>query len=189
MHAQFHLGNFYTHGTGVEKNEKIAFDWYKRAAKQGHYAAGEAITKYGANKNKKKKMIKGEKPINVSIKDNNHSVKNTEKTVENIGVRLEYNNKKIKDNKNLVGSTNLERNILREKLILALKGDVDSQFEFGVLCERGNGKQRNLNKAYDWYKKAAEQGHLKAKERLKIVELLLKEGNFQTKQKEKKHIK
>ena len=37
--AQFNLGQCYTNGTGVEKDEQKAVEWYKKAAEQGHAGA------------------------------------------------------------------------------------------------------------------------------------------------------
>jgi uncharacterized protein len=44
----------------------------------------------------------------------------------------------------------------------ALKGDADAQFNMGQAYKMGRGVKTDLNVALDWYKKAAEQGHLQA---------------------------
>jgi len=43
MGAQYALGEHYEDGKGVTQNRKIAIDWYKKAAKQGHAIAREAL--------------------------------------------------------------------------------------------------------------------------------------------------
>jgi TPR repeat protein len=41
---------------------------------------------------------------------------------------------------------------------LAEKGDRMSQFQVGMMIEQGQGADPNLNQAFDWYMKAAQQG-------------------------------
>ncbi len=44
----------------------------------------------------------------------------------------------------------------------ALNGNADAQFNLGQAYKLGRGVESNLNTALDWYKKAADQGHLQA---------------------------
>ncbi len=44
----------------------------------------------------------------------------------------------------------------------ALKGDADAQFNMGQAYKLGRGVKPDLNVAADWYRRAAEQGHLQA---------------------------
>lgn len=44
----------------------------------------------------------------------------------------------------------------------ALKGDADAQFNLGQAYKLGRGVDANLDTALDWYKQAADQGHLQA---------------------------
>lgn len=44
----------------------------------------------------------------------------------------------------------------------ALKGDADAQFNLGQAYKLGRGVDANLDTALNWYKKAADQGHLQA---------------------------
>lgn len=49
--AQFMIGQMYAKGRGVEKNKKIAEEWYWKAANQGHAAAALELEK-GINRAK-----------------------------------------------------------------------------------------------------------------------------------------
>ena len=53
-----------------------------------------------------------------------------------------------------------------EKLLVYLnsasKGDADSQYYAALMYENGVGASADRSKAFEWYKKAAEQGHVKA---------------------------
>lgn len=42
--AQYKLGTMYETGQGVEKNDKLAMEWYKKAADKGHQAAKNRLT-------------------------------------------------------------------------------------------------------------------------------------------------
>ncbi len=44
----------------------------------------------------------------------------------------------------------------------ALNGNADAQFNLGQAYKLGRGVEANLNTALDWYKRAADQGHLQA---------------------------
>ena len=37
--AQYNLGTLYQNGQGIEKNDKKAFEWYRKAASNGHSQA------------------------------------------------------------------------------------------------------------------------------------------------------
>jgi hypothetical protein len=43
--AQYNLGAFYLNGQGVQKDEKKAYDWFKKAALKGHEHAKQVIEK------------------------------------------------------------------------------------------------------------------------------------------------
>jgi TPR repeat protein len=46
------------------------------------------------------------------------------------------------------------------------------------MYEKGHGVQQNINKAIEWYQKAAEQGHECAKEKFKnLIEKIKKHEN------------
>ncbi|HZF70056.1 MAG TPA: tetratricopeptide repeat protein [Sulfuricurvum sp.] len=51
----------------------------------------------------------------------------------------------------------------------ALRGDQVSQFNVGVIYERGIGVEQNQSMAAQWYEKAAEQGHVDAQYNLAIM--------------------
>jgi hypothetical protein len=61
--AQFNLGAFYLNGQGVQKDEKQAFEWFRKSAAQGNSRALQVIEKAAAQGNmyaiNELKMIKG----------------------------------------------------------------------------------------------------------------------------------
>lgn len=52
---------------------------------------------------------------------------------------------------------------------LAQAGDPDAQFNLGQAYKLGRGVQPDLNVALDWYRKAAQQGHLRAEDNLGLL--------------------
>tara|TARA_B100001013_G_C24523016_1_gene407733 strand:+ start:227 stop:784 length:558 start_codon:yes stop_codon:yes gene_type:complete len=48
----------------------------------------------------------------------------------------------------------------------ARKGDVEAQYQLGVIYEKGEDQEQNFYKAVRWYRKAAKQGHAKAQAHL-----------------------
>lgn len=58
---------------------------------------------------------------------------------------------------------------------LAQAGDSDAQFNLGQAYKLGRGVQPDLNTAIDWYRKAAQQGHMRAEDNLGL--LLFQQGD------------
>ncbi|MDO7833550.1 SPOR domain-containing protein [Sphingobium sp. HBC34] len=52
---------------------------------------------------------------------------------------------------------------------LAQGGDPDAQFNLGQAYKLGRGVPSDLNVALDWYRKAAQQGHLRAEDNLALL--------------------
>lgn len=52
---------------------------------------------------------------------------------------------------------------------LAQTGDPDAQFNLGQAYKLGRGVPADLNVALDWYRKAAQQGHLRAEDNLALL--------------------
>ena len=51
---------------------------------------------------------------------------------------------------------------LREIKKLAESGDVEAQFNLGLIYDQGQGVPQNYSEAVKWYRKAADQGHADA---------------------------
>ena len=50
--------------------------------------------------------------------------------------------------------------IYKEMKKKADKGDLGAQYNLGMMYEYGHGVNKDFSKAFEWYKKAAEQGML-----------------------------
>jgi cell division protein FtsN len=58
---------------------------------------------------------------------------------------------------------------VKEWLGPAAKGDADAQFNIGQAYKLGKGAPQDLKRAEAWYRKAAEQGHIKASDTLGLL--------------------
>jgi len=56
-----------------------------------------------------------------------------------------------------------------KKLEMANEGKIQAMYDVGKLYQRGRGVNRNINKAAEWFKKAAATGHAGAQARLGIL--------------------
>lgn len=56
-----------------------------------------------------------------------------------------------------------------EWLPLAELGDIEAQYNLGVMYDEGAGVEQDLARAADWYRKAAEQGFMDAQTNLGLM--------------------
>lgn len=61
----------------------------------------------------------------------------------------------------------VQTRIFKLYLLRAQEGNMNSQFIVGQRYESGEGTAKDFDKAYEWYKKAADQGHPIAQQKLK----------------------
>ena len=52
---------------------------------------------------------------------------------------------------------------------LAKKGDIDAQYNLGLMYDNGYGVKQDYKKAFEWYEKAANQGIAKAQHNLGVM--------------------
>ncbi|HPF46303.1 MAG: sel1 repeat family protein [Alphaproteobacteria bacterium] len=58
---------------------------------------------------------------------------------------------------------------LKEFSAAAEKGDMNAQYNLGVMYEHGNGVEQSDKKAAEWYQKAADNGHPEAPMALQLL--------------------
>lgn len=63
---------------------------------------------------------------------------------------------------------------LQELMQKAQNGDADSQYELGNLYQNGEGVEMDIEKAIEWWQKAAKNGHKKASDLIKKLDIVLK---------------
>lgn len=136
--AQNNLGVCYDKGTGVKKNPVEAAKWYGKAAEQGMAIAQHNLGYCYYH------------GLGVE-KDYDEAYKWYRKAAE-------------QGNKSAISKLYYWPTSKIEKLrMLANLGHAESQYLLAVSYAKGEGVKQNMEEAAKWYKKAAEQGHTKAK--------------------------
>lgn len=138
-----HIGYMYDYGQGVEKNEAMAFHWYRKAAELGYaksqYNLGQCY-EYGRGvpKNTREAIIWFRKAAN-----------------------QKYANAESKMGYFTATGKGIEQDLpeaLRWYRLAAEHGDVSSYADIGIFYAKGYGVKKNKNRAVQYYIMGAEKG-------------------------------
>ena len=147
--AQEELAEMYFEGIGVKKDDKKAFDWIEKAAKQeeGYAPAQYKLAKMylggiGVKKDDKKAFDWMEKSAKKDYAPAQYQL--ARMYFEGIGVK--------KDDKKAVDWMELS----------AKQGYAPAQYQLAEMYLYGRGVERNNEQVIDWLSKAAKQGYLEA---------------------------
>jgi len=154
--AQYFLGKTYAEGQGVDKNESAAFEWYQKAAEQWYPAAIVQLAwMYARGQGVSKDYMKAcEWFQELAVMMRFPEGKTYLEQLKNQGVRE--------------AEAALEAlSEIQKMLEKANAGDKDAQFGLGK--RYSSGTLRNDQKACQWFRKAAEQGHADAQFALGIM--------------------
>ena len=165
---EWHLGRKYENGWGVEEDDRMAIEWYRKSAKQGnakaqiklgqsyHNGVKATKSKQEATKWYKKAAKQGNQIAQhalFSIYQKAAARQCDDSIAEyNLG-KMYYNGWGIDQNYNKAFG-------YFEKA--AEKGDLEAQFNLGVMYQHGEGAAKDDLKAVEWYEKAADQRHATA---------------------------
>ena len=138
--AQNALGVLYKNGKGVKRDDKKAIYWYRKAADQGHEDAQNALFDLI-----KERITRGDKRM----------------LREQIAAANSQNAEVAKVSKAMLEEL-LQSGVFLVVEGFAIQGRSDAQFMLGQAYRLGRGVKKNAGLAIFWYKKAAEQGSLKA---------------------------
>jgi hypothetical protein len=158
--AQFNLGSLYHQGMGVPQDYRQAVYWIRKAAEQGHVSAQTALG-----------TIYAEGLQGVTEKDYPQALMwFLFASAQGDPDALEFRNTlavKMTPG-DIAQAQKLAREfkphdahakVFRETQILAEKGDMNAQFDLGVIRYTGRGIPVDYAAALQWFKKAAHQGH------------------------------
>ena len=164
--AQFNLAWRYANGLGVEKNDELAVEWYCKSAEHGYvdaqyklgwmYENGRGVEKDYAlaaewyRKAAEQGHADAQNNLGCMYASGCGVDKSDAKSVELYSMAAEKGNQ--------FAHFNLE--------VVAERGDASAQFCLGHMYETGLGVEKDDVKAVEWYRKAAEQGHAKAQDKL-----------------------
>ena len=133
----------YYYGEGVEKNKKLAFKWYEKAAKQGYTQAQNNLAlmyEKGEWVDKNEKLAK--EWFTKAAEEGD------ERAQSNLA-SLYYNGKGIEKNDKLA---------IKWYSKAAKQGLLEAQYNLGLLYERGEGVKQDKVIALKWFHEAANQG-------------------------------
>ncbi len=141
--AQFYLGDMYTRGLGVAKDDAQAFHWYRKAAEQGvalaqHFLGVLYINGQGI------------------AKDDAEAARWYRQSAEQGFARAQYDLALMYETGRGVQKDKVEA--LRWLRKAAENGFDSAQMTLGRSYETGNGVKQDFFEAVRWYRKAAEQG-------------------------------
>lgn len=183
--SMYYIGLCYKDGNGVEKNNNLAYEWFKRAYEHGFEDAKRQLDN------------KDEKDQNYKKQRCEDAIATYQKILEQGGCipysKLALCYDKLKDYVNAFKyflkaaengnefakyclgmycyrGTGTEQDYKKAAewfQTAAEKGNHDAQFILGCQYEEGNGVEQNYESAVYWYKKSAEQENEKAKEALR----------------------
>jgi len=160
--AQCILGYCYEDGDEVTKDIKEAVKWFHKAAEQGNTDAQWTLgRRYQHGDGVKKNIKESIKWYSLSGRGN---INIGRIYISGDGVDIDYTEglKWLRKGKaNIDEIEKIEKLSKKEKI--AKKGDAKAQYEFGCLCEKLNV---NPKEAILWYRRAAEQGYVKAQIKL-----------------------
>ena len=149
--AQNYLGICYAEGIGVEKDEKIAVEWFRKAAVQGFARAQDNLGycyQYGLGVDKDEK-----KAVELYRKA---AVQGNAEAQDSLGFCYDAGIGVAKDEKKAV--------FWYQKA--AEQGNAEAQKSLGICYFSGTGVAKDEKKAVFWYQKAAEQGNAEAQNSL-----------------------
>jgi len=139
--AQYILASMVEKGAGVKKSDEDAFRLYLQAATQGHERASvileaEKWTPY------KKKHLSGNEMIHTEV------VRHHDPEEEVHEIRREHPQEAVSPDAS---------EQLHKYLVKAQAGDVDAQYNLGIMYYHGEGAEKDHEQALKWFHLAAEQ--------------------------------
>jgi TPR repeat protein len=145
--AQYILASMYEKGVGLKQSDSEAFGWYLSAATQGHQRASVILEADKWTVFKKKHLARDEMhPYQPRIEPK-------ESNLEDQSLEPEQPSE-------IQPTTGDEQ--LQKYLAKAQAGDVDAQYNIGIMYYHGEGVARDHDQALKWFHLAAEQNDAEA---------------------------
>ncbi|KAG0251216.1 hypothetical protein DFQ27_008915 [Actinomortierella ambigua] len=187
--AELELGQAYEKGRGVTKNDVEAAEWYLKAAIHGHLEAQHSIAwMYDLGKGVEQDDRLAFEWYSKCMAQKKEGTVFALASMYELGIRVERNDEKalaLFKSEDLDPSARFHLKWLTspdyrspgsdlDAVALyregATKGYVAAQYNLGRMYEKGRGVEMDRNKAIEWYREAAGQGHGNSRPRLVFLE-------------------
>lgn len=161
--AQFKLAAMYYEGKGLQRNNEEAAKWYRKAAEQDHVEAQFLLgIMYERGDGVQRNDDLAYKWISLAAQQGHPRAR----TLLESDKWLLYLDAKTPD-KEGPGEPGpqmpeVPREQVDEYLRKAGEGDVDAQYNLGIIYYHGEGVEKDFEQALSWFQKAAEQGDVDA---------------------------
>lgn len=156
--AQFKLATLYYEGKGVPRDDKEAAVWYLRAAQQEHVEAQFVLgVMYEKGEGVERNDDKAYKWISLAARQGHARARAVLESGKWVGYQeaVQGNVMKQEDPEAKIQEVSPEQ--IEEYVRKADQGDVDAQYNLGIIYYHGEGVPRNYEEALSWFLKAAEQ--------------------------------
>lgn len=156
--AQFKLATMYYEGKGVPHDDAEALTWYLKAAQQEHVEAQFVLgIMYEKGEGVERSDDKAYKWISLAARQGHARARvmlETDKWVR-YQESIQCSADKQEDPQGKVQEVSAEQ--IEKYTAKAEEGDVDSQYNLGIIYYHGEGVPRDYEQALSWFHKAAEQ--------------------------------
>jgi uncharacterized protein len=136
--AKFILATMYEKGAGFDRSDEEAFRWYLQAASMGHERASV--------------ILEGAKWL---------AFKQKHLAGDNVQLQVHVRDSEEPEQVQAAPATGGEE-LFRKYLEKAQAGDVDAQYNIGILYYHGEGIRKDHDEALKWFHLSAEQGDAEA---------------------------
>jgi len=136
--AQFVLATMYEKGAGIGRSEEEAFNWYLQAATQGHERASVILSSDKWTIYKQRYLV-GDEVQHQTREEHGPEKENQRSAQEPPG-----------------------EDLFTKYLAKAQAGDIDAQYNLGVMYYHGEGIRKDYDEALKWFHLSAEQGDAEA---------------------------
>lgn len=164
--AGYQLGSIFEIGCGkVAQDHEMALQWYRKAADQGNFKARQAIKNLNIDYSNPESVLEAAEQQNTEAQYRLAMMYATGKGVEKNGeeaVKWFF--------RSAIGGNKKSQAFLAAYYeFAASQGDPDAQYILGILHMKGLGVRQDPMEAFKWFKKAADQGHTRAKKEMDLM--------------------
>lgn len=156
--AQFKLATLYYEGKGISRDDEEAATWYFKAAQQEHVEAQFALgVMYEKGEGVERNDDKAYKWLSLAARQGHARARVILESEKWVGYLESIQGGTPKQDGPEAKIQEVSPEQIQEYVRKAEQGDVDAQYNLGIIYYHGEGVPRNYEEALSWFYKAAEQ--------------------------------